>query len=315
VWRLSKGFSVTAGSDLKRAIAGAMIGLFYGSTLALWSAVLFGGGHATSIPLFVSSAPLGVLTLIGTLAGEPYAGYGYAATLLATPLVWASLGLSVALSDRGSTFRLIQIFLLLHYASALALVATTGEGLAHLQSLPGIWTEIAMWAPVYLAGQVAIWLWMKAGSGVRRAFLGAMAGLLYGGVLAFLSIVVAGGGHGTNAALLVSSAPLGLFMYGPSGTSEALYITLLLGGPTVLWTVLGSLVALPGRGIRRKVTQALFLLHYGSVLVLLATTDVMPLPSFVNVYLVVNVLVWAIVYLAGQAALWWRLSRPTPLSG
>jgi hypothetical protein len=229
---------VTAGSDSKRAIAGAMAGLLYGATLALWSAMLFGGGYATSIPLLVSSAPLGVLNLAGRLAGEPYAGYGYTATLLATPLLWASLGLSVLLSDRGNALRRIQIFLLLHYASALALVATMGEGLAHLQSLPGIWIEIAMWAPVYLAGQVALWAWMKARSSVRRAMLGAMAGLFYGCVLAFLSIFVAGGGHGSNVALLVSSAPLGLFMYGPSRTSEAMYITMLVAGPTVIWTVL-----------------------------------------------------------------------------
>ena len=83
---------MTAGSDLRRAIAGAMVGLLYGSTLALWSLVLFGSGHATSIPLFLSSAPLGVFALVGKLVGEPYVGYGYRAALLGAPPVWQRSG-------------------------------------------------------------------------------------------------------------------------------------------------------------------------------------------------------------------------------
>jgi hypothetical protein len=302
-----------AGSDSRRAIAGAMIGLLYGSTLALWSLVLFGSGHAISIPLFLSSAPLGVLALVGNLIGGPYVSYGYRAALLGAPLVWAALGSLVALSGRGSTPRLIQVLLLLHYGSGLALVATAGEGPAHLQRLPGIWFDIAMWATVYLAGQVALWSWMRAGSASRRAIVGAMLGLLYGSLLAFLSIVAAGGGHGTIVPLLLSSAPLSVFLYAPTGVSDAMLIALLLGA-LLVWAALGSLVALPGRGTRLRLAQLLILLQYASGLALLATrgAELLPLPSFVNVYLIVNVLVWATVYLVGQVALWWRMSRPAP---
>lgn len=268
---------MTAGSDSRRAIAGAMVGLLYGSTLALWSFVLFGSGHATSIPLFLSSAPLGVLALVAKLVGEPYVGYGYQAALLGAPLVWAALGSLVALSRRASTLRLTQVWLLLHYASGLALIATAGEGPAHLQRLPGIWTDIAMWATVYLAGQVALWSWMRAGSASKRAIVGTMVGLLYGSLLAFLSIVAAGGGHGTIVPLLLSSAPLSGFLYAPSGVNDAMLFALLLGGP-VMWAVLGSLVALSGRGRRHGVTQALVLLHYASGLALLATRGAELLP-------------------------------------
>lgn len=268
---------MAAGSDSRRAIAGAIVGLLYGSTLALWSLVLFGSGHATSIPLFLSSAPLGIVALVGKLVGEPYVGYGYTAALLGAPLVWAALGSLVALSGRASTFRLTPVLLLLHYASGLALVATTGEGPAHLQRLPGIWLDLAMWATVYLAGQVALWSWMRAGSASRRAIVGAMVGLLYGSLLAFLSIAAAGGGHGTIVPLLLSSAPLSVFLYAPSGVSDAMLIALLLGAP-FLWAALGSLVALPGRGTRHKLTQLLVLSHYASGLALLATRGAEFLP-------------------------------------
>ena len=59
---------------------------------------------------------------------------------------------------------------------------------------------------------------------LRRAIAGAMIGLLYGSILAFLSIVAAGGGHGTIVPLLLSSAPLSVFLYAPSGVSEAMSI-------------------------------------------------------------------------------------------
>ena len=94
---------MTAGAEASRAIVGAMVGLLYGSVLALLSLFLFGGGgaHGTSIPLLLSSAPLGVFALVGKLVGEPYMGYGDNATVLGAPLVWAGLGWLVALSGRG----------------------------------------------------------------------------------------------------------------------------------------------------------------------------------------------------------------------
>lgn len=297
-----------AGSEARRAIAGAMVGLLYGAVLALLSAFLFGGGHGISTPLLLSSAPVGVFVLIGKLVGEPYVGYGYNATLLGAPLVWAALGTLAALSDHGKLLRLTQVLALLHYASGLALVATIGE--QHPERL--LREDILIWAPAYLAGHVVLWSSLGAASETRRAIVGAMVGLLYGSILSFLSLFAAGGGHGTGIPFVLSSAPLdvmGLAAWRVGGLDVRGYALLL--GPPLVWAVLGSLAALSGRGTSFRLTQILALLHYASGLALVATraAELLPLPSFVNVYLMVNVLVWATVYLAGQVALWWRISR------
>ena len=289
-----------------------MVGLLYGSTLALWSLVLFGSGHATSIPLFLSSAPLGVVALVGKLVGEPYIGYGYNATLLGAPLVWAALGSLVALSGRGSTLRLTQVLLLLHYASGLALVAATGEGPTHLQRLPGIWTGVAMWATVYLAGQVALWSWMRAGSVLRRVIVGAVVGLLYGSVLGFLSIGAAGGGHGTSIPLFLSSAPLGAYFWVVTDAGRGAAFNAMLFGGLFIWAALGSLAVLSRRG--KGLIQVLVLLHYVSGIALAVTTvgwlgDAWLADPRRAQELVVA---WATVYLVGQVALWWRITRPAP---
>src|SRR5882762_4487092 len=296
-----------AGSEARRAIVGAMVGLLYGAVLALLSAFLFGGGHGISTPLLLSSAPVGVFALAGKLVGEPYVGYGYNATLVGTPLVWAALGSLVALSDRGKGLRLTQVLALLHYASGLALVATLGE--QHPELL--LREDILIWTPAYLAGQVVLWSSLQAASESRRATIGAMVGLLYGSILSFLSLFAAGGGHGTGIPFLLSSAPLDVFTLAAwrVGASDVGGYALLLSPPLV-WAALGSLAALSGRGKSLRLTQILALLHYCSGLALVATSgaELLPLPSFVNVYLMVNVLVWATVYLAGQVALWWRIS-------
>jgi hypothetical protein len=179
---------MTAGPESMRAIVGAMTGLFYGSILAFVSSFLFGASHhGTSIPLLLSSAPLGVFALIGKLVGEPYLGYGYNAMLLGTPLVWGALGSLVALSGDGKMLRLAQSLALLHYASGLALVATIGpERPELLLRVDGV-----LWASAYLAGQVVLWLSMRAGSESRRAIVGAMVGVLYGS-LSRVSVAISG---------------------------------------------------------------------------------------------------------------------------
>jgi len=299
---------MTARSDLRRAIVGSIVGLLYGSVLALWSLVLFGGGHATSIPLFLSSAPLGAFFVVGKLFGEPYLGYGYNAALLGGPLVWAVLGLLVAQSGRAKT--VAQVLLLLHYASGLALLTTTAEEATRLR-LPGVWSVFVMWAMVYLAGQVALWSWIKAGSEWRRAIVGAIVGLVYGSTLMFLSIGAVGGGHGTSIPLFLSSAPLSAFYLVADADAgrEAALFAMLFSAP-FLWAALGLLVALSGR--RKRLTQVLVLLHYASGLALIAITvgwrawpaDLKRAPELV--------VAWATVYLVGQMALWWRMSRPAP---
>ena len=73
--------------------------------------------------------------------------------LFAGPLLWMLLGWLVALAGRRAG--LAAAVLLMHYASALALVATTGLGLRGLaKEIPDF---VLVWAPAYLLGQVGLW--------------------------------------------------------------------------------------------------------------------------------------------------------------
>ena len=151
---------------------------------------------------------------------------------------------------------------------------------------------------------------MTASSGSKRAIVGVMVGFLYGSILAFLSLGAGGAGHGTIFPLLLSSAPLGVFWVADAGGGrEAAFLLMLFGGPFV-WAALGSLVALPGRGKRLGLAQILVLLHYASGFALVAMTDsglpdlpadLMRAPELV--------VMWATVYLVGQVALWWQMSK------
>ena len=234
--------SMTVGPEARRAIVGALVGLLYGSVLALLSLFLFGGGgaHGTSIPLLLSSAPLGVFALVGKLVGEPYMGYGHNATVLGAPLVWAGLGWLVALSGQG-TLKLSRILALLHYTSGLALIATAGEEPARLQRLLQ-YPEAVMWVTIYLAGQAALWSSMRASPEARQAIVGAMVGLLYGSVLIYLSIFATGGGHGTPVPFILSSAPLSVVVWSArylAVASPLLDLTALLG-MLFVWAGFGS---------------------------------------------------------------------------
>lgn len=127
-----------------RAIAGALVGLLYGAILALLAFFAAGMGHGTYMPLALSSAPLGA--------------FGFFAGLFGAPLVWAVFGWLAALPDHDKRLRLAQILALLHYASGLVLVVTTGEELSYLTRALRMQTEVVVtWAVVYLVGQVALW--------------------------------------------------------------------------------------------------------------------------------------------------------------
>ena len=137
---------------------------------------------------------------------------------------------------------------------------------------------------------------------------GALAGLLYGCVVAFLAVAAAGAGHGSFIPLYVSSAPLSvLYLIAKSG-GEAAFLAILFGG-TLLWAVLGRLVALAGGAARAA--AALLVLHYLSALALVVGTGEPPrgiageIPDFVKI--------WALVYLIGQVVLWWQISRRSRL--
>src|SRR5262245_66403834 len=113
---------------------------------------------------------------------------------------------------------------------------------------------------------------MMSGSEWWRAIVGAMVGLLYGSFLAFLSSFLFGRGYGTSIPLLVSSAPFSVFAFKLIGEPYVGYgyKTALLGAP-VLWAALGSQVRLSDRRKSRRATQFLALLHYASVVALIAT--------------------------------------------
>jgi hypothetical protein len=146
-----------------RAIVGAVVGFAYGSILSFLSLGAAGAGHGSLVPFYLSSAPLGVLRFFGE------AGF-YAAFVGGAPVVWAIFGALVAPSGRAKWRRLTRVLALLHYASGLALIATTG-GLgefAYLERLLRITPEfIVLWAAVYVVGQVALW-WRASRRSERR---------------------------------------------------------------------------------------------------------------------------------------------------
>jgi hypothetical protein len=124
-------------------------------------------------------------------------------------------------------------------------------------------------------------------------------------------LFAAGAGHGTGIPFVLSSAPIDVFGLASWRSDLGGYALLL--APPLVWAAIGSLAALSGRGTSLRLTQILALLHYASglALVMMRGADLMAPSSFFNVYLLVYVLVWAAVYLAGQVALWWRISRRT----
>ena len=139
-----------------------------------------------------------------------------------------------------------------------------------------------------------------------------MVGLLYGSVLIYLSIFASGGGHGTPVPFILSSAPLSVVVWSArylAVASPLLDLAALLG-TLFVWTGLGS-VALSGRGKSLRLARILVLLQYASGFALIAII----LPDAWNVGaarhwdFVVMVSVWAMLYLLGQVALWWRLIR------
>jgi hypothetical protein len=145
---------------------------------------------------------------------------------------------------------------------------------------------------------------MMVGSEIVRAIAGALAGLLYGCVLTFLAIAAAGAGHGSFIPLYVSSAPLSVLYLVAKAGGEAAFLAILFGG-TLLWAVLGWLVARAGRA--PKAALGLLVVHYLSALALVVGTGEPPrgiageIPDFFKI--------WAPVYLIGQVVLWWQVSR------
>src|SRR5215471_9421335 len=144
---------MSIGLDGRRAIVGAVVGLVYGYILASLSFLALGAGHGTSVPFFMSSAPLGVLGFFGE--------FGFYAVLAGgAPAVWATFGALVVPCGRAKWRRLIQVLALLHSASGLTLIAATAQDYTwgHLErALRQAPEVIITWAALYLIGQGVLW--------------------------------------------------------------------------------------------------------------------------------------------------------------
>ena len=142
-----------------------MVGFLYGAFLALLSLGAARGGHGTLIPLLLSSLALSIFYLAADSDPEPR-GPLYL-MLFGGPLLWATLSLLVVLSGRGRRPRLTQAPMLLHYASALALVAMTVGWFDVPAALMRAQELVVIWATIYLLGQVALWWRMGPRHGLR----------------------------------------------------------------------------------------------------------------------------------------------------
>jgi len=138
-------------AEPRRIFIGAIIGFIYGSILAVLAIAAMGAGHGTYIPFLISSAPLGVLTRFGDI-GTFIAIFG------GGPIIWAIFGALDALPARPRVIRTIQILILSHYLSGLALVLAEFDEFNYMLRLLRIFPAIpVIWAIVYLAGQVVLW--------------------------------------------------------------------------------------------------------------------------------------------------------------
>jgi hypothetical protein len=140
-----------------------------------------------------------------------------------------------------------------------------------------------------------------------RAIVGAVVGFAYGTILSFLSLGAAGAGHGSLVPFYLSSAPLGVLRF----FGEAGFYAAFVGGAPVVWATFGALVAPYGRAKWRRLIQLLALLHYASGLALIAATGDDELAYLERLLRITPefIVLWAVVYVVGQVALWWRVSR------
>jgi len=141
-----------------------------------------------------------------------------------------------------------------------------------------------------------------------RAIVGAVVGFAYGSILSFLSLGAAGAGHGSLVPFYLSSAPLGVLRF----FGEAGFYAAFVGGAPVVWATFGALVGPYGGAKWRRLIQLLALLHYASGLALVAVTGGLEELAYLKRLLRITpefIVLWALVYVVGQVALWWRVSR------
>ena len=134
---------------------------------------------------------------------------------------------------------------------------------------------------------------MRVSGGVGVALLGAA----YGVALGFLAFVSAGFGHGTYILVGVSSAPIGVL-----GIPAAL-----LGAP-LIWAVVGYLLSRVTSIRSSRAFLTAICLHYLGVFVLFLTPTYGDWAYFPRVLEVIPwvVLAWGLLYIVGQAIIWWK---------
>ena len=95
------------------------------SPFASLSFLALGAGHGTSVPFFMSSAPLGVLGFFGE--------FGFDAVLVGSaPVVWATFGALVAPSGRAKMAP--------HYPGSGSVALCIGAR-THRSDGPGLWLD------------------------------------------------------------------------------------------------------------------------------------------------------------------------------
>lgn len=148
---------------------------------------------------------------------------------------------------------------------------------------------------------------MTVGPEFMRVIVGGVVGLLYGCILAIVSIFAAGGGHGTSMPMWQSSAPLGAVGWVAwQGGDTQVAGSVLLFAPPLFWGAIGAFAALPEM---LRLTQFLIVLHYVSGLALVAASGAVLADLVRGFWVMVYVAAWATVYFMGQVALWLRIAR------
>jgi len=137
-------------TPLSRAILeGGCAGLAYGVVLSLLSLGTAASGHGSFILIVLSSAPLGSFGLIGAF--------------VATPVLWALIG-GLAVAARAGRFERSAVLLpALHVLAVLILIelSDASPGREFRDALIETPWPMAAWSLLYVAGQVALWRYLR----------------------------------------------------------------------------------------------------------------------------------------------------------
>jgi len=232
-------------------LQGGCAGLAFGVVLSLLSLGTAAAGQGSFVPIVLSSAPLGSFGVIGAF--------------VATPVLWAVIG-GLAVAARAGRFERSAVLLpALHVLAVLILIELGGAspGREFRDALIEAPWPMAAWSLVYVAGQVALWRylrgtvrhlfgrWITAGRlDARKLF--SLAWLLYAASLVIPATLPEGPVSAGDRILFgwqmawLSGAFMGL-LFGVHGSDRFLvwYPTVLLSGNVfMLWS---AIVVLRGR--------------------------------------------------------------------